>query len=36
MMNMEIPCVGHVVRIMVPMSSGFAATSVRSGSMENV
>ena len=36
MMNMERPFVGHAVRIMVLMSSGFAVTSVRSGSMVNV
>jgi len=35
MMNMERPCVGHVVNIMALMNSGFVVTSVRSGSMVN-
>ena len=35
-MNMERPCVGHVVSIMALMNSGFAVTSVRNGSMVNV
>lgn len=35
-MSMEIPCVGLAVRTMQLMNFGFAATSARSGSMENV
>jgi signal peptidase I len=35
MMNMEKPCAGLAVIVMVLMSSGFAATYVRSGSMAN-
>lgn len=36
MMNREKPLAGLVVIVMELMSSGFAATSARSGSMENV
>lgn len=36
MMNREKPLAGLVVIVMGLMSSGFAATSARSGSMENV